>query len=110
MSIAIVWSQWREREHSFAIRHVEDRRLERVCSCGGARCGDEEFSPTCKKSRKTKVSVCPSGGFSSLSSTSDVAVAPPESEGVEVLPSVPASFSGGGEYSTIDDLLKSLGN
>ena len=65
------------------------------------------LAPPRKKSRKTKVSVSLSG-FSSLSSSSEVALAPPESEGAEVLPGVPPSSSGGGEYSTIDDLLKSL--
>ena len=97
-----------ERHSSLDTRRVEDLRVEdRRESVRVEESVAEKKSclpPPRKKSRKSK--VC-SSGFSSLPSTSDVALAPPESESVEVLPPPPSSS--GGEYSTIDELLKSLG-
>ena len=107
-----------ERQHSFDIRRVEDRRADdpriedrresvRVEESVAEK--KSSLPPPRKKSRKTKVTICPTG-FSSLPSSSEVALGPPESEGVEVLPGVPPSSSSGGEFGTIDDLLKSLNN
>ena len=59
-----------EREHSFAVRRVEDCRSEdhRIEDCRESVRVEEpivekksSLPPPCKKSRKTKVSVCPSG-------------------------------------------------
>ena len=78
-----------EREHSSSIRCVEDRRSEdhRVedrresVPVEEPVAANSSLPPPHKRSRKTKVSVCPTGGFSALSSSSDIAVAPPMSGG-----------------------------
>ena len=94
-----------ERQSSLDIRRADDPRIEdrresvRVEESVAEK--KSSLPPPRKKSRKNK--VCPPV-FSS-----EVALVPPESEGVEVLPVVPPSSSAGGEYGTIDELLKSLG-